>query len=102
MVIYIYIVGLQCVKLSQCNYITLRTNMVTKCGMIMNCSKNFMGNCKTWNTKGIIDVKVQIWLTNVKYLSVILTLHGHIHVFTISKDIGINREKKDTYQTRNP
>ena len=25
-------------------------------------------DCQTWNTKGSIDVKEQIWLANVKYL----------------------------------
>ena len=39
----------------------------------MNSSKNFIGIFKTkfdyqtWNTKGIIDVKEQIYLTYIKY-----------------------------------
>ena len=32
---------------------------------------------QTWNTKGFIDVKEQIWPTNIKYEIVNLTCHGH-------------------------
>ena len=38
-------------------------------------SKNLVGicrnkyDCKYWNTKGVIDVDEQIWLTNEKYFS---------------------------------
>ena len=30
-----------------------------------------MYDYQTWNTKGIIHVKVNIWLTNLKYLSLL-------------------------------
>ena len=40
----------------------------------MNWNKTFIViaenkyNCQTWSAKGIIDVKKQIWVTDVKYL----------------------------------
>ena len=65
--------------------------MDAKCEMFMNCSKNQMGifqnkyDCQTWNTKGIVDVKKQIWLIII-YWAVNLTLHGHYaHVCIILK-----------------
>ena len=53
--------------------------MAAKCEMFINWSENVLGNCKkkkrkkeknnqTWNTKGIIDVKEKMCLTDVKYL----------------------------------
>ena len=48
----------------------------------------------------VLDVKEQIWLTNVKYLR-LLTLHEHYtHVYTASNVIGINTDK-NVYKTRN-
>ena len=51
-----------------------RRNMPAKCEIFMDCSENFISICKkkynwqTWDTKGIIDVKEEIWFTNIKYL----------------------------------
>ena len=56
--------------------------MVAKCEMFMNYSKNFKGICKkqiycqTWNTKGIIELQEEVWLTIVKYLR-LSTLHRY-------------------------
>ena len=70
--------------------------MTAKCKMFMNyskISKAFAKNkydCQALETKGIIDVNEQRRLINVKYLR-LSTLHGHYtHVFTVSKDIGID------------
>ena len=47
-----------------------RTYMTTECEMFVNCSKNFIDIEKkkqtnmTVNTKGVIDVKEQVLLTN--------------------------------------
>ena len=47
--------------------------MTPKCEMLINCSDNFIGiynkkyDYQTLNTKEIIDVKGQIWLTDMKY-----------------------------------
>ena len=46
--------------------------MAAKCEMsciIVETSKSFAKNkydCQTWNTKGIIDMKEQIWLMHMK------------------------------------
>ena len=83
--------------------------MATQCEMFMNYSKNFKGICKkkykydcqTWNTKGTINVKEQIWLTNVKYLR-LSTLYGHYtHMCTVSNVIGISAETQFVCKTRN-
>ena len=51
-------------------------------------------DCQTLNTKGVIDVKEQIWLINVKYLRLSI-LHGHYtHLGTVFKVIGINAENR--------
>ena len=66
----------------------------------MKYSKNFKGIARNkydsskWNTKGIIDVKEQIWFTNVKYLK-LSALYGHyMHACIFSKVICINAENK--------
>ena len=67
--------------------------MAAKYAISMNCSRNFIGiwkenDCQTVNTKGIINVKEQIWLTIVKYFRlstchfmVISIIYIHIYNF---------------------
>ena len=70
----------------------------------MKYNMNFIGICKQtnkydcqpWNTKRIVDIKENIWLTNV---NLILQLHGCIYC-TISCDVGINKEKEICLQKK--
>ena len=54
---------------------------------------------QTWNTKGITDMKELRWLTKI-FETVNLTCHAnyyfvyYTHVCTISKDLGMNKEKE--------
>ena len=79
--------------------------MAAKCKVFIKYGKTLWAfvkkkyDCKTWNTKGIIDVKEHIWLTNVEYLKLSVSLHGHlyfvyIHICTFLTDIGTNKEKE--------
>ena len=55
-------------------------------------------DCPTWNTKGIIDVKKQIWLTkileavNLTFMGLVFCIYKTVYI--ISKDIGINKERE--------
>ena len=85
---------------------------VSMCSCFRNCSeiyrhllKNKCGY-KTWNTKDIIDVKVQMWLKNEKYVGLslntswVLVICTYTHVCTILKDIGIKKEKEICVQNK--
>ena len=63
-------------------------------------------DCQTQNSKGIIDVKEHIWLTNVKYLR-LLMLHGIsiLYMYTcvpFQKTLTQIRKKEYFCQTRKP
>ena len=80
--------------------------IVAKCKIFINCSKNFIqickkiNDCQKGNTQGIIDVKEQKWLTNVKYLRLLFNTSWvfvfciDTYVNTILKVISINKEKE--------
>ena len=50
----------------------MKKKYVCQCEMFMNCGKKAFAktkcDCQTRNTKGIIDVKEEMCLTNVRYL----------------------------------
>ena len=74
--------------------------MAAKCEAFMNYSKYFKGfyknkyDCQMWNTKGIIDVKEQIWLTDVKYLRLSTHHRYYTNACTVSQVISINKKTK--------
>ena len=63
------------IALHRHNYTELRAHMAPKCEMFMNVVKTSLAfankkyDCQTQNTRGITDVKEQIWVPTVKYLS---------------------------------
>ena len=75
----------------------------------VKCSHTFARNnydCQIRNIQGIIDVKEEkIWLTNLKYLwlspntSLTLVFSKNMHLCTISKIFGMNKEL-DSYPPR--
>ena len=79
--------------------------MAAKGKIFMNYSKNTIGICKNkyyWHTRytlGITDVEEKIWLTNTKYLwlslntSWALVFCIDINICTISREIGVKKEK---------